>query len=524
MGSPLSRDYVQGETHLARFFEGNFRDPASFTQKAEEVDQRFHKEAREKVASFVRPPSDAGKAGLDRFLAEDGYLVTTGQQPGLFGGPLYSLYKALTAIKLAKTLEPILGRPVLALFWVASEDHDWAEADHTYLMDRENDLHTFRVPEQGGKPSRPLHRIPVETGLESTVEKFLQDLPETEFTPSFLALIRGAYPSGATLSEGFTRLMEGLLGELPIVFADAADPALKGASQELLLRELAEAETKEALLHRVASHLEMDGYRIQVPILEGGVNLFLEGSAGRDRLYRDGSAFRLNHAGTSLSLDEIRAQVKADPSVLSPNVLLRPVVESALFPTVSYVAGPGEMAYYAQMKDYFQSHGIRMPVIFPRHGATLVESKVGKVLDKFQLALEGLNRPFDQLAADIAREEVPPDIRRSLGEIRGAIGKGAGALTKAAQGVDPTLKGPVTNARNAAYQAFDEAEKKILQAVKRQNEIALGQLEKAQKNLFPGRKPQERVLNPFYYLTRYGPDLIPALLDEFHVALGTEPA
>jgi bacillithiol biosynthesis cysteine-adding enzyme BshC len=524
MGSSLSRDYVQGETHLARFFEGDFRDPASFQKKAREVDQRFHKEGRERVASLIRPPTDAGKEALERFVAEDGYLVTTGQQPGLFGGPLYSLYKALTAIKLAQTLEPILGRPVLALFWVASEDHDWAEADHTYLLDQENELHTSRVPHQGGEASLPLHRIPVATGMEKTLSHFLEALPHTEFTEPLLTLIRRAYPPGNTLSEGFTRLMEGLLADLPIVFADAAEPALKEHSQELLLTELDGAETREALLHRVASHLEMDGYGIQVPILEGGVNLFLEGPAGRDRVYRDGSAFRLNHAGTSLSAEDIRAQVREDPSILSPNVLLRPVVENALFPTVSYVAGPGEMAYYAQLKDYFLSHGIQMPVIFPRHGATLVESKVGKVLDKFQLAPEGLHRPFHELAAEIAREEVPPEIRRSLGEIRGSIGKGAGALTKATQKVDPTLKGPVTHARNAAYQAFDEAERKILQAVKKQNEIALNQLEKAQRNLYPGGKPQERVLNPFFYLARYGPDLIPALLDEFHVALGTEPA
>jgi uncharacterized protein YllA (UPF0747 family) len=216
--------------------------------------------------------------------------------------------------------------------------------------------------------------------------------------------------------------------------------------------------------------------------------------------------------------------VQDDPSLLSPNVLLRPIVENGVFPTVSYVAGPGEMAYYAQLREYFLSHGIMMPVIFPRHGATLVEGKVGKVLDKFQLALEGLDRPFDALAAEVAREGVPPDVRQALGEIRGALGKGAGAPTKAAQAVDSTLKGPMTHARNASFQAFDEAEKKILQAVKRQNEIALGQLEKAQKNLFPGGKPQERILNPLYYLARYGPELIPALLDEFHVDLGPESA
>lgn len=524
MGSPLSRDYVQGETHLASFFEGDFRDPVSFQEKAKEVDERFDSDARERVASFVRTPSEAGKRGLDRFLAEGGYMVTTGQQPGLFTGPLYGLYKALTAVKLAESLEPILGRPVLPLFWVASEDHDWAEADHTYLLDQENGLKLFRLPEQGGRTSRPLHRIPLETGLESTLDKFLESLPTSEFTQPLFELIRDSYVHGQTIPEGFTRVLEGLLTDLPLLFVDAANPALKEASKAVLFKELETAEAHEAILHRASSRLETDGYRVQVPILKGGVNLFYEGPAGRDRLYRDGADFRLNHAETRLTEEEIRANTEVDPSLLSPNVFLRPVVESALFPTVSYVAGPGEIAYYAQLKEFFQGHGIRMPVIFPRHSATLVESKVGKVLAKFNLALEGLNRPFDVLAGEIAREELPPEVRRALGEIRGAIGKGAGALIKASQGVDPTLKGPVTNARNASLQAFDEAEKKILQAVKRQNEIALGQLEKTQRNLFPAGKPQERVLNAFHYLARYGPELIPALLNEFHVALGPDPA
>ncbi|MGW8268331.1 MAG: bacillithiol biosynthesis cysteine-adding enzyme BshC, partial [Longimicrobiales bacterium] len=445
-------------------------------------------------------------------------------QPGLFSGPLYSLYKALTAVNLARTLEPILQRPVLPLFWVASEDHDWAEADHTYLLDRGNELLTIRVPPQEGSANRPLYRIAVEAGLTEAVDRFIQTLPNSDFSNTYFKLIRDSYSPGTTLSDGYRSVLEGLLSGLPVLFVDAADPALKEASLPVLLRELEGAEEHEALLHRVATHLEMDGYGLQVPILEGGVNLFMEGPAGRDRLYRDREGFRLNHADVTLSPEEIRQRAEADPSLLSPNVLLRPVVESALFPTLSYVAGPGELAYFAQLKELFHCHGIRMPVIFPRHSATLVETKVGKVLDKFHLAVDGLDRPHHELAGEIAREEVPPEVRRALGEIRGAVGKGAGALTKAAQKIDQTLKGPVTHARNAAFSAFDDAERKILQAVKRQNEIALDQLEKAQQNLYPGGKPQERMLNVFYYLARYGPGLIPALLDEFHVALGTDSA
>jgi uncharacterized protein YllA (UPF0747 family) len=199
---------------------------------------------------------------------------------------------------------------------------------------------------------------------------------------------------------------------------------------------------------------------------------------------------------------------------------LRPVVESSVFPTVSYVAGPGELAYFGQLKDLFRAHGVGMPVVHPRHSVTLVEAKIGKVLAKFHRTPDSLARPHHELAGEIALEEVPPDVRRALGEIRGTLGKGATALTKAVQTLDPTLKGPINHARNSSFAAFDEAERKILQALKRENETALDQLEKAQRHLFPFGKPQERILNPFYYLTRYGPELISGLFDAFDVDLG----
>jgi bacillithiol biosynthesis cysteine-adding enzyme BshC len=523
-GSPLVRDYVQGESHLARFFEGDFRDPGAFREKVREVDERFSRSARDRAASFLRAPSDAAARNLERFREQGGYFVTTGQQPGLFSGPLYSLYKALTAVKLAEALESLLGKPVLPVFWVASEDHDWEEADHTFLLDQSNEILTFRLPPQDGPPGRPLHRIPVKDGIDEVRERFIETLPDSDFSDYLFKLIRDAYAPGVTLSEGFHSILAGLLSDLPLVFIDAAHPGLKEASLPTLFQELDGAAEHEALLHRVASHLEMDGYPVQAPILDQGVNLFLEGPQGRDRLYRDGDGFRLKRSDLTLSRPELQHRVQDDPSILSPNVLLRPVVESSLLPTLSYVAGPGELAYFAQIKEFFHCHGVRMPVIFPRFSAALVEAKVEKVLDKFHLAVEGLNRPHHELAAEIAREDLPGEVRQALGEIRGALGQGTTALTRAARAVDPTLKGPITQARNAAFSAFDDAERKILQAVKRQNEIALGQLEKAQQNLFPLGKPQERVLNPFHYLSRYGTGLIPALLDEFHVALGNDSA
>jgi bacillithiol biosynthesis cysteine-adding enzyme BshC len=523
-GAPLVQDYVRGEPHACRFYLGSHREPDSYREKAREVDDRFHRDARARALSMIQTSTGAAQERLSRFVDEGGYFVTTGQQPGLFTGPLYGLYKALTAVRLAESLEALIDRPVLALFWIASEDHDWAEADHAHILDPGNGLRTIRVPAQDGSENFPLHRIPLTQGLPETVEEFLGTLPVTEFSPRLFELLRESYASGQTLPGGFLRVMMGLLGELPIVFVDASHPELKEASLPILLRELDEAEEHETFLSRTASHLELEGYHVQVPILEAGVNLFFEGGAGRDRVYREEGGVRLRRAGTRLSLDELRDRASQDPSTLSPNVLLRPVVESSLFPTVSYVAGPGELSYFGQLKDLFRAHGIEMPVVHPRHSATLIEGKVGKVLSKFHRTPQSLARPHHEVAAEIALEEVPPEVRRALGEIRGTLGKNASALTKAAQKIDPTLKGPISHARNSAFAAFDEAERKILQALKREHEISLDQLEKAQRHLYPFGKPQERILNAFYYLSRYGPEFVSRLLNEFAVDLGTGSA
>ena len=521
-GSPLVRGYLEGETHLSHFFEGSPWDPSPYLEKAREVDQRFPRGARELAATFLNPPSDSASRPLSRLVQEGGYFVTTGQQPGLFGGPLLGLYKALSAVRLAEALEPLLGRPVLALFWIASEDHDWEEAHHTHLLDIHNELHTLRAPAPEGAGHRPLHRIRLGEGIEGTVDRFLSLLPDSEFAPDLRELLQEAYRPEGTLAEGFTSVFSHLLAHLPIVFADAGNRDLKRASLPILFREMDRAREHERLLTASASRLEMAGYHVQVPILPGGLNLFLEGPEGRERLYRDGRGIRLHRSGLRLSPGEVRARAEDDPTLLSPNVLLRPVVESALFPTVAYVGGPGEVSYFAQLKELFQCHGIRMPVVRPRDSILLVEKKVGKVLEKFGLTPDSMERPYHELASDLARSELPEEVRSALGEMRGAVGKGAGALARAVQDIDATLRGPVTHARNAAFAALDDAERKILQAMKRKNDIALEQVEKAQHHLFPLARPQERVLNMFYYLFRYGTGLIPAIRDELHVALGDD--
>jgi len=523
-GSAVVEDYLHGQGNADAFFRGHFADGQAYQAKAREVDERFDREARRRAADALTVPPGGDEGPLEAFVEEGGYVVTTGQQPALFGGPLYNLYKGLTVAALARSLQEELGVPVLPVFWVGSEDHDWAEANHTALIGMDNELHRAEAAHPDPDRAAALNRLALGEGADQVRDAFLAELPDSDFSASWKELLEASFHPGTTLASGFHALVGEMLGRFGVYLTDAADPVVKGASRPMLLRELDESESLEAVLQETTTRLEEAGYGGQVTLMEGGVNLFLETEAGRERLYRDQGDFRLHTSGDVLSRDALLARLDSDAGALSPNVLLRPVAESAVFPTLAYVAGPGEMAYFAQLGDYFQALGIRMPIVHPRGSATLVESKIRKVLEKFGLEVDDLRRPFHEIAGEIARDEVPAEVQKAMGMLRGSIAQGVAKVESEVKAVDPTLKGPAQSVRSAAFQALDELEKKVTQALKRENEIALAQLEKAQLHLFPDGIPQERVVNPLYYLTRYGGAVLDGLFDSFSAEIRQGPA
>jgi bacillithiol biosynthesis cysteine-adding enzyme BshC len=287
----------------------------------------------------------------------------------------------------------------------------------------------------------------------------------------------------------------------------------------MLLEELGRSEELEAILRRTSERLSSAGYAQQVPVLEGGVNLFLEGAGGRERLYREGDGFRLRTSGVHVTLRDVKECQAEDHLVLSPNVLSRPVVESSVFPTLSYVGGPGEIAYFAQLGEYFRAHGLEMPIVYPRCSVTLVEKKIRKILDKFELSLEFLQKPFHEVASEVAREGVPQEVGLAMQGFRESVAKCTEELGQAVNSIDPTLNAGAAQVRSQAFSALEELERKILQAIKRENQIGLNQLEKAQLHLYPDGKPAERVQNPFYFLARYGGAFLEELYNSFEVSI-----
>ena len=518
-GPAVVRDYLEGKPEAVSFYRRHFAAPGAFREKAGEIDGRFDAEARQRAVDALIVPPGADAARLEAFVDLGGYMVTTGQQPGLYGGPLYSIYKGLTAVRLAEALQERLGKPVIPVFWVASDDHDWDEANHTYLIGTDNELRRYALPPHAGEVRPSLHRIALGPEADALLDDFVGALPPSDFAAEFVALLREGFHAGSTMPEGFHGLLQHLLGRFGLFFTDATHPGVKAASRELVLEELQRAEEFEGILAGTATALGDAGYDLQVPIMAEGVNLFLEGPAGRERLYRDPAGFRLRTSAEVRTESDVHGAFNADPASVSPNVLLRPVLESGVFPTLAYVGGPGEMAYFAQLGAYFEAHGIEMPVVWPRFAVTAIETKIAKVLEKFDVEPQTLQRPFHEVASDFARDEVPEDVKTAIGQLRGAIGSAVSDLQKAVTGVDPTLKGPVQTLRSQAFAALGEVEKKVTQAVKRESEIALAQIEKAQIHLMPNGKPAERVQSPLYYLARYGGAFLDDLYARFSVNL-----
>ncbi len=518
-GPAVVRDYLEGKPEAVSFYRRHFAAPGVFEAKAAEVDGRFDAATRTGAVDALIVPPGADAARLDAFVEQGGYMVTTGQQPGLYGGPLYSIYKGLTAVRLAEALEAKLGKPVIPVFWVASDDHDWEEANHTYLIGTDNELRPYELSSYADDTRPSLHRIELGADADAVLDEFISALPPSDFAEEFVTLLRDGFAAGSTMPNGFHGLLQHLLGRFGLFFTDATHAGVKTASRDLLMEELPRAEELEGILAATAAALEGAGYDLQVPIMADGVNLFLEGSAGRDRLYRDPAGFRLRTSAEVRTESDIHGAFNADPASLSPNVLFRPVVESHVFPTLAYVGGPGEMAYFAQLGAYFEAHGIEMPIVWPRFAVTAIETKIGKVLHKFDVEVEQLQRPFHEIASDFARDEVPDEVKIAIGKLRGALGSGVSDLQKAACNVDPTLKGPVESLRSQAFAALGEVEKKVVQAVKRESEIALSQIEKAQLHLMPNGKPAERVQGPLYYLARYGGAFLDDVYARFTVNL-----
>jgi bacillithiol biosynthesis cysteine-adding enzyme BshC len=461
-------------------------------------------------------PSPTSEAQVARLVQPGAVAVTTGQQPGLFTGPLYTVHKALCAGALARQLEARWRRPVVPVFWLAGDDADFAEASSVSWIGADGALATASLPARpANAPLTPMYRLPLGEGVVAALEAVAGGLPDSEFRDATLDWLRRHYRPEATVAGSFGGAMAELLGPLGLVCLDSTHPAVKRAAAPVLLNALEQSQALDEDLDAFAEAQGATARTSGVTVGDGAALVMLEASLGRDRLVRDGTQFVTRRSRERLSLDQLGAIAAAEPSRLSPNVLLRPAVESALLPTVAYLGGPGELRYLALTPPVYRRLGIPRQQPLPRWSGVIVEPKVDRVLDKFGLELAELFSPPGAVEAKVVRGQLPAEVDSALARLRATLEQEYGVLERAAVVIDPTLARPAQAARQTAVAGTQELEKKLVQHLKRRQETELGQLARARTAVMPAGKPQERGVTVAPFLARYGPTLLAELTDHF---------
>jgi bacillithiol synthase len=315
------------------------------------------------------------------------------------------------------------------------------------------------------------------------------------------------------VAGSFANALAELLAPLGIAVLDSTHPVIKRASARHLVRALGLAGDMDRDLDQRAEELHTAGADSGVTVGDGASLVMLEGSLGRDRLVVSDGGFTTRRGRQRYDLAELQTIAASEPQRLSPNVLLRPVIESALLPTVAYLAGPGELQYLALTPPIYERMRIPRQLMLPRWSGVLVEARVDRVLQKFNIELAELLEPAGALEARLVRSQLPGQAIRTIADLKAAIETGYESLGTSAREIDPTLDRPVQGSKNQALSGINDIERKLVQHLKKRQEVELAQIAKARAVVLPENKPQERVLTIAPFLARYGPNLMLELAD-----------
>ena len=519
----LVEDYFYDYGKVEGFFDGDFRDAAVFKRQMGRVLAR--RIPRDELAAVLAEQNRIYGCGpqtlarVESLAREQACAVVTGQQVGLFSGPLYTIYKALTAIKLAESLNRRGPGRFVPVFWLASDDHDSAEIDHILLLDKDNALQEIRCPIPAGESKIPASKIVLTEDVSDCLRRLSDSTMDSEFKAEVMAGLAEDYRPGRTWTEAFARWMTRLFASRGLILIDAADPRLKKLGGEVFYREIdgESAATPPALA--ASRKLREVGYGEQIRLHEGILNIFY---AERERraIQWTGAVYEVKDPRETFSKADLLALAEEKPFLFSPNVLLRPIYQDALLPTVAYIGGPGEIAYFAQMKGVYEKFGLPMPVIFPRRGLTIVEKKIARILEKFGLDIPEFWGGTENLLRSAAKSQIPEALSRALGLAASQVERDFEPLVREISAFEPTLKESARLSQGKIIQQLKFLEKKILQAATKRNDIAVQQLRKAGDNLYPGGHLQERIFNVVPYLLKYGP----GFLDQLDRAIGIDEA
>jgi bacillithiol biosynthesis cysteine-adding enzyme BshC len=517
---PFNLDVAAAFDKVASAFAGDPSQPAAWRDAIARASA--HPRDRAAVASALaaqlaaRQAPEPARVNAARLADPRAVVVATGQQAGAFGGPIFTLLKALTAIKLARAVEAAHAVPVVPVFWVDAEDHDWNEVAGCTVLDAELTPRTVGIGPSPRAGSCPISTLPSTPGSTATALAALREaLPPTEFTDALIATLAGHYGDGVTLSRAFAGLADGLLGPLGLVVYDASDPATKPLVAPLFARELSMPGETSRLATAAGEALEAGGYKAQVTPGPEATALFSLGETREPVRRTEQGDYTIGDRHVSRA--DLVAEATAHPERFSPNVLLRPLVQDTIFPTVAYVGGPSEVAYFAQLKDVYGHFGLPMPLIVPRATATFVDGAGLRFLQKSGVELGALQARDDGALNRLLEQTLPREVEDALQAARAEVEARMAAVIAAVPAVDATLEGAARSTLGKMTHELTTMQQKVVQAAKRRDDTLRRQFERTRALAFPSGEPQERAVGLVWLLNRVGPALVEILDRELPV-------
>ncbi len=509
----LFTTYGTDFARVAPFYAGDWQDPTARADAAQQAAQ--HTRDRNTLADVLLAQNkrwgldEATRAHIEALRDPASVAVVTGQQVGLFTGPLYTPLKTITALHVTRQLAEETGRPVVPVFWLEGGDHDLDEVTGMNVL-RGNDMASLRytghvLPDDGNLGS--VGRLAFTEQITEVLDALEDLLPPSDFRPEVMDLLRSAYQPGATFTDAFAQTMRGLFPDAGLVFIDPDDAALKRLAAPLFKREIEDHATSFQRLQDVSEALDED---FHAQVRPRSTNLFILEDGGRYPLDTTDEGFAVRGTNRVYAQQALLAMLDAEPERFSPNVVLRPLMQDVLLPTAAYIGGPGEISYFAQFKPIYEWAGVPMPLIYPRASLSLVEGKVQKVLDRYGLDVDAFAQDLDQLFQRVVKQEMSVDVDALFKDAAKHLHQAINEIKPPLEQVDRTLIKAAEATRAAFMKEWGQFKGRVVKAEKRNQEVVLGQLEKAQANLFPSGL-QERAISIFYFLNKYGPSLLRTL-------------
>jgi len=513
-------NYIFRKSKSIDFFPSHFSNPDDYLKQINRLNEiDFDRDSLCDVLIDQNQNFGAGDntfGNIKKLRREDAFVVIGGQQNGLFLGPLYALYKALTVIKLSKKLSNQTSKKIVPVFWIASDDHDFAEINHIHLPDSDAVIQKIVYNYSKLEDKLPVSDIPISSEIENIFNSIKNLLPETEFSTQLFEIISNSYLKNESFPNAFGKLMQVLLKKFGIILVDPSDKRLKKIAVPLFRREIEDRSPISSAVIEQSNIIKKQGFSTQLNLHDNILNIFYH-NPQRETIIISDEKFEIKNSNVSFSENVLLEKVENNPEKFSPNAAMRPLYQDTIFPTLAFVLGPSELAYFAQLRQAYEDMKIPIPIAYPRISITLIEPKAERLLKKYQLSIEDIYLNKDKILDIILKRDIPDSLFSNIDQNKKQVEESWMKLSNEISCFDSNMIKPAEIAANKSLSQFDFLHKKLMQSARKKDEVVRSQVTKLLNLVYPLSKPQERVYNILPYYVRFGEQFIDTVYSQMDV-------